>query len=341
MAHHQIFLRASRREFISMIIGGAATSWPCAVQAQQKAMRVIGFLDFGSSDTTDLEAFRAGLSETGFVEGRNLAIEYRFANSDTNRLRELAADLVRRRVAVIAAWSSSEAARAVKAATTTIPIVFQTGDDPVEAGLVTSLSRPGGNMTGFTSMSIEIFAKRLQLLHEIAPGAAPIVVLIKPLGPGTELGLGVELLLKAARAAAASIGRQIEVLTANTDAEIETAFASLEQKRVGALLVAPQALFVNSQMQVLTLAAHHAIPASFFYRSFAEAGGLMSYGPKYEDMHRQGGIYVGRILNGEKPADLPVMRPTKFEFVINLKTAKTIGLNVPPNLLAIADEVIE
>jgi putative tryptophan/tyrosine transport system substrate-binding protein len=340
MAHHQISLRASRRKFIA-IIGGAAVSWPCAVEAQQTAKRVIGFLDFASSGTNDLEHFRAGLSETGFVEGRNLVIEYRFANSETNRLRELAADLVRRRVAVIAAWSSSEAARAVKAATTTIPIVFQTGDDPVEAGLVTSLSRPGGNMTGFTSMSVEIFAKRLQLLHEVAPGAAPIAVLIKPLGPGTELDSGMELLIKAARVAAASFGRQIEVLTANTDAEIDTAFASLEQKPVGALLVAPQALFVNRQAQVLTLAAHHAIPASYFDRGFAEAGGLMSYGPKYEDMHRQGGIYVGRILNGERPADLPVMRPTKFEFVINLKTARTLGLKVPRTLLAAADEVIE
>jgi putative tryptophan/tyrosine transport system substrate-binding protein len=215
-----------------------------------------------------------------------------------------------------------------------------TGEDPVKAGLVTSLSRPGGNMTGFTSMSNEIFAKRLQLLHEMAPGAAPIAVLIKPLGPGTE-GSVMERLIKVARATAASIGRQIEVLTANTDAEIDMAFASLEQKRVGALLVAPQALFVDREVQVLTLAAHHAIPASSFYRHFVEAGGLMSYGLKYEDMHRQGGIYVGRILNGERPADLPVMRPTKFEFVINLKTARTLGLTVPRALLVAADEVIE
>jgi putative ABC transport system substrate-binding protein len=194
-------------------------------------------------------------------------------------------------------------------------------------------------MTGFTSMSNEIFARRLQLLHEMAPGAAPIAVLIKPLGPGTELGSVMERLTKAARATAASIGRQIEVLTANTDAEIDTAFASLEQKRIGALLVAPQALFVNREVQVLTLAAHHAIPASSFYRHFVEAGGLMSYGLKYEDMHRQGGIYVGRILNGERPADLPVMRPTKFEFVINLKTARTLGLTVPRTLLAAADVI--
>jgi len=340
MAHHQIFLRASRRKFIA-ILGGAAASWPLAVQAQQTTMRVIGFLDFGSSDTTNMEAFRAGLSETGFIEGRNLAIEYRFANNEDGRVRELAADLVRRRVAVIAAWSASEAARAVKAATTTIPIIFQTGDDPVEAGLVTSLNRPGGNMTGVTSMSVEIFAKRLELLHEMAPAAAPIAVLIKPLGPGTELGSGIELLIKAARAAAASIGRQIEVLTASTNAEIDTAFASLEQKRVGALLVAPQALFANRQRQIVRLAADHAVPASFFHRSLAEAGGLMSYGPKsYDDMARQGGIYVGRILNGERPADLPVMRPTKFEFVINLKTARTLGLTVPRTLL-IAAEVIE
>jgi putative ABC transport system substrate-binding protein len=330
-----------RRSFLTLL-GGAAAAWPLAARAQQPAMPVIGFLDFGTSETTDITAFREGLKETGFTEGRNLLIEYRFADNDLARLRELAADLVRRRVAVIAAWHSSEGARAVRAASTTIPIVFQTGDDPVQAGLVTSLNRPGGNVTGFTSMSAEILAKRLELLHKIAPGPAPIAVLIKPLDLGNELGPGMELLVKAAQTAAAALGRQIEVLTAGTNAEIDTAFASLVQKRVGALLIAPQALFANRVVQIATLAARHAVPAISFHRSFADAGGLMTYGVKsYDDLARQGGIYVGRILKGEKPGDLPVMQPTKFEFVINLQTARTLGIEVPPTLLALADEVIE
>jgi putative tryptophan/tyrosine transport system substrate-binding protein len=289
-----------------------------------------------------LAAFREGLSETGFAEGRNLAIEYRFADNKVDRLRELAADLVRGRMAVIAAWSATEAARAVQAATTIIPIVFQIGDDPVQAGLVTSLNRPGGNLTGVTSMNAEIIGKRLELLHMTVPGDSPIAMLIKPLGPGNDIGPGMALLIKAAQAAAASIGRPIEVLIASSNAEIDGAFASLVQKRVGALLIAPQALFANRLVQIATLAARHAVPVISFYRSFTEAGGLMSYGLKsYDDLARQGGIYVGRILKGEKPADLPVIRPTRFEFVINLQTARTLGIEVPAGLLAIADEVIE
>jgi putative tryptophan/tyrosine transport system substrate-binding protein len=227
-------------------------------------MPVIGFLDSGTSDTTNLAAFREGLSETGFAEGRNIAIEYRFADNDVDRLRELAADLVRRRVAVIAARSGSvtEAARAVQAATTTIPIVFQTGDDPVQAGLVASLNRPGGNLTGVTSMNVEIIAKRLELLHMMVPGASPIAMLIKPLGPGNQLGPSMELLVKSAQEAAASIGRPIEVLTASSNAEIDNAFASLVQKRVGALLIASQALFADRMVQIATLAARHAVPTS-------------------------------------------------------------------------------
>jgi putative ABC transport system substrate-binding protein len=311
-------------------------------RAQQPEVPVIGFLDFGTSETTNLTAFREGLGEGGFIEGRNLAIEYRFADGDVVRLQALAADLVRRRVAVIAAWSASEAARAVRASSTTIPIVFQTGDDPVQAGIVTSLIRPGDNITGTTSMSVEIFAKRPELLHRVAPGPAPIAVLIKPLGPGNELGAGMELLVQAAQTAGALLGRQIEVLPAGTNVEIDTAFASLVQKRVGALLIAPQALFANRAVQIATLAARHAMPAIGFYRSFAEVGGLMTYGLKsYDDLARQGGIYVGRILKGEKPAELPVIQPTRFEFVINLQTAKTIGIDVPGTVLAIADEVIE
>jgi putative tryptophan/tyrosine transport system substrate-binding protein len=283
-------------------------------------MPVIGFLDFGTSDTTNLAAFREGLSETGFAEGRNLAIEYRFADNNVDRLRELAADLVRRRVAVIAAWSGSamEAARAVQAATTLIPIVFQTGDDPVQAGLVASLNRPGGNLTGVTSMNVEIIAKRLQLLHMMVPGDSPVAMLLKPLGPGNQLGPSMELAVKSAEEAAMSIGRPFEVLTASSNSEIDNAFASLVQKRVGALMIAPQALFADRAVQIATLAARHAVPAISFYRGFAEVGGLMTYGLKsYDDLHRQGGIYVGRILKGEKPADLPVIRPTRFEFVIN------------------------
>jgi ABC-type uncharacterized transport system substrate-binding protein len=329
-----------RRQFIAGL--GNAAAWSLSAQAQQATVPVIGFLDFGTSETTSMAAFREGLKETGFIEGRNLAIQYRFADNDLVRLRELAVDLVRRRVAVIAAWSSSEAARAVRAASTTIPIVFQTGDDPVQAGLVTSLNRPGGNITGFTSMSGDILAKRLELLDRMAPGPASIAVLIKPLGPGNELGPGMELLVKAAETAAASLGRQIEVLTAATNVEIDTAFATLVQKRVGALLIAPQALFANRVVQIATLAARHAVPAISFHRSFAEAGGLMTYGLKsYDDLARQGGIYVGRILKGEKPADLPVIRPTRFDFVINLQTARTIGIEVPRTLLATADKLIE
>jgi putative tryptophan/tyrosine transport system substrate-binding protein len=329
-----------RRTFIAGL--GSAAAWPAAARAQQPAKPVIGFLDFGTSETTNLTAFREGLSEGGFIEGRNLTIEYRFADGDVARLQELAADLVRRRVAVIAAWSASEAARAVRAASTTIPIVFQTGDDPVQAGLVTSLNRPGGNITGITSMSVEIFAKRLQLLHRVAPGPASIAVLIKPLGPGNELGSGMELLLQAAQTSAALLGRQVEFLLAGSAVEIETAFASLVQKRVGALLIAPQALFANRAVQIATLAARHAIPAIGFYRGFAEVGGLMTYGLKsYDDVARQGGIYVGRILKGENPADLPVVQPTKFELVINLTTAKAFGLTIPETLLATADEVIQ
>jgi putative ABC transport system substrate-binding protein len=332
-----------RREFIAGL--GGAAAWPVVARAQQRAVPVIGFLDFGTSDTTNLAAFREGLSETGFAEGRNLAIEYRFADNQVDRLRELAADLVRRRVAVIAAWSGSatEAARAVQAAATTIPIVFQTGDDPVQAGLVTSLNRPGGNLTGVTSMNVEIIAKRLELLHMMVPGDSPIAMLIKPLGPGDQLGpSSIELLVKSAQEAAASIGRPIEVVTASSNGEIDDAFASLVQKRVGALLIAPQALFANRMVQIATLAARHAVPAISFHRGFAEVGGLMTYGLKsYDDLHRQGGIYVGRILKGEKPADLPVIRPTRFEFVINLQTAKTIGIDVPGTVLATADEVIE
>jgi putative ABC transport system substrate-binding protein len=326
-----------RREFIAGL--GGTVAWTAATRAQQPAMPVIGFLDFGSPETTNMEAFRKGLSEAGFIEGRNLAIEYRFAYSDRDRLAELAADLVRRRVAVIAAWSGAAVARALKSATKTIPIVFQIGDDPVEVGLVTSLNLPGGNVTGMTSMSAEILAKRLELLHKVVSGASRIAVLLGEKESGAFVG---PFLIKPAQAAASSIGLQIEVLTASTNREIDTAFASLVQKRSDALLVGAHALFYEHRAQIVTLAAHHAVPASYFTPVFVDAGGLMSYGPKsYDDMARQGGIYVGRILKGEKVGDLPVIRPTQFEFVINLKTARALGLTIPPYLLALADEVIE
>jgi putative ABC transport system substrate-binding protein len=265
-----------------------------------------------------------------------VAIEYRWAYSQLDRLPELAADLVHRRVAVVAAWSGALAARAVKAASPTIPIVFQMGDDPVEMGLVASLNRPGGNVTGMTSMNAEILAKRLELLHKMVPQAKRIALLVLTNTSGTEL------LIKSAQAAATSLGLQIEVFTASTNREIDAAFGSLVQKQADALLVQPTALFYDRRVQIVTLAARHAVPASYSTAGWVDVGGLMSYGPKsFDDMTYQGGIYVGRILKGEKPADLPVMRPTRFELVINLQTARTIGIDVPRTLLATADEVIE
>jgi putative ABC transport system substrate-binding protein len=323
-----------RREFIAGL--GSAAAWSTTARAQQTTVPVIGFLDIGSPETTNLAAFRKGLSETGFSEGRNVAIEYRWAYSQVGRLPELAADLVRRRVAVVAAWSGALAARAVKAASATIPIVFQMGDDPVEMGLVASLNRPGGNATGMTSMNAEILAKRLELLHKMVPKARHIALLVLTLTDGTEI------LVKRAQVAAASLGLQIEAFTANTNREIDAAFASLLEKQADALLVQPTAFFYDRRVQIVTLAARHAVPANYFSFEFVDVGGLMSYGPKsYDDMVYQGGIYVGRILKGEKPADLPVIRPTRFELVINLQTARTIGIDVPNVLLASADAVIE
>ena len=294
-----------RREFIAGL--GSAAAWSTTAQAQRTTVPVIGFLDIGSPETTNLAAFRKGLSETGFSEGRNVAIEYRWAYSQLDRLPELAADLVRRRVAVVAAWSGALAARAVKAASPTIPIVFQMGDDPVEMGLVASLNRPGGNATGMTSMNAEILAKRLELLHKMVPKSGHIALLALTLTDGTEITV------KRAQAAAASLGLQIEAFTASTNREIDAAFASLLQKQADALLVLPTAFFYDRRVQIVTLAARHAVPASYFSWDFVGVGGLMSYGPKsYDDMAYQGGIYVGRILKGEKPADLPVIRPTRF-----------------------------
>ena len=324
-----------RRDFIALL--GGAAAWPLAARAQPTAVPIVGYVhpDSPQSIAGLLAAFREGLSETGYVEGQNVAIEYRWAENDLSRIPELVADLVRRRVAVIATPGSSVAALAAKAATTTIPIVFSLGLDPVQLGLVASLSRPGGNITGVNSVSNELMTKRLGLLHELLPTATHFAVLVNPKNPTAES------LKKDMETAAAALGAQIEFFTAGTGVDIDAAFASLVQRRPDALLVHPDNLFINRRVHLTMLAARHAVPAIYPLRPDAEAGGLMSYGTKLADAHRQAGVYTGRILKGAKPADLPVVQPTKFEFVINLQTAKTIGLTVPETLLARADEVIE
>jgi putative ABC transport system substrate-binding protein len=326
-----------RREFI-MLLGGAATAWPLAARAQQPALPVVGFLDAGSPEANrdGLQAFRKGLSETGYVEGKNVAIEYRWAEGQYDRLPDLATDLVRRRVAVIVTPLSTAATFAAKAATTTIPIVFSSGIDPVQAGLVLTLNRPGGNVTGFVTMNNEIGTKRLQLLRELLPAAARLAALVNPATP-----LIAEAVTKDLKAAASTIGLPIEILAASTNRDIDAAFANLVQKRVDALLVNPDLFFTARRAQIVTLAARHVVPVIYFSREFAEAGGLMSYGSSQTDPYRYAGIYTGRILKGEKPADLPVARPTKFEFVINLQAARILGIDVPATLMAQADEVIE
>jgi putative ABC transport system substrate-binding protein len=328
-------LDVKRREFISLL-GGAAAAWPLAARAQQPEMPVIGFL--GSSAPVDrasyLTAFRQGLREAGYVEGQNVAIEYRWAQDQADRLPDLAADLVRRQVMVIAAHDTSSSIVA-KAATTTIPIVFASGGDPVKLGLVASLNRPGGNVTGVTFVVAELGAKQLGLLHELQPGAVRVGVLVDPNFALTQS------FVSDVQAAALSIGKQIDVLEAATGRDIDTAFARLAQKPIDALSVGPGPLLDNRRVQLATLAAYHRVPAIYPLRVFAEAGGLMSYGTSITDAYRQAGVYTGRILKGEKPADLPVMQSIKFEFVINLNTARAFGLSFPPGLLAIADEVIE
>ena len=325
-----------RREFLS-VLGGAAAGWPLAAHAQQPAIPVIGLLNSQSPDgfADQLHGFRQGLKEAGFVEGENVAIEYRWAENQPDRVPALAADLVKRRVAVIAAFGNHVAMMA-KAATTSIPIVFNVGDDPVRLGLVASLARPGGNLTGVYFFTGELVAKRLELLRELVPGAARIDVLVAPSNPTIT-----EATVRDAQAAARALGLQLKIVNADTPVEINTAFASLAGERPDALFVGPDPLYVSRRVQLTHLATRHAVPAVYSVRDFAEAGGLLSYGRNIREAWRQVGAYTGRVLKGTKPADLPVVQASKFELVINAETARTFGLTIPASLLAVADEVIE
>jgi putative ABC transport system substrate-binding protein len=326
-----------RREFIALL--GGAAAWPLTARAQQGAMPVIGFLNSGSpGERTHLvAAFHQGLGETAYVDGRNVIIEYRWAQGRYDRLPALADELVRRQAAVITATGDTVSPRAAKAATTTIPIIFVMGGDPVAAGLVPSFNRPGGNITGVSlvaSALAELVAKQLELLHELAPKAVVVGILLNP-RPSSEVDLS------QLQSVARSKGLELVVLRANTDRDIEAAFAALVQKHAEALLIEPDVFFLDRREQLVALAARHAIPAVYSRREYAVIGGLMSYGTSLADAYRQAGIYTGRVLKGEKPADLPVLQPTKFELVINLKAAKALGLKVPLTLQVAADEVIE
>ena len=325
----------NRRALISLL--GGAVAWPLAARAQQPTMPVIGYLNSGSpeSDTSRLTGLRQGLNETGYVEGRNLLVEYRWAGNQFNRLPALAVDLVQIRVAVIVS-PGLPATLAAKTATTTIPIVFGVGVDPVQVGLIKSLNRPGGNLTGFNQVNGELGAKALALLHELVPKTPTIGFLENPNNPIIH-----ELTTRDVLVAAAAIGLQIQPLKAGTDREIDAAFENLVQARTGALLVSNDVFFNSRIEQITALAARYAIPVMYSSAEFVGVGGLISYGASLRGALRQIGLYAGRILKGEKPTDLPVMQPTKFELVINLKTAKTLGLTIPPSVLAIADEVIE
>jgi len=329
-----------RREFITLL-GGAAAGWPLAARAQrQGAMPIIGFLNSNSESsgqTPDrLRAFRQGLSETGYYEGGNVVIEYRWAEFQFDRLPKMATELVGRQVTVIAAGYNVAAARAAKTATTTIPIVFQIGVDPVRARLVASLNRPGGNLTGVINLSNEVVPKHVQLLHELVPAAKVIALLVNPTNSPAAENMSRDM-----QAAARTIGLQLHVLHASTERDFETVFANMRQLQAGALVISPDGLFTGRNEQLAALALRHAVPTTWAFRHDAVAGGLMSYGGSVTDQGRQAGVYTGRILRGEKPADLPVVQATKVELVINLKTAKALGLTIPLPLLGRADEVIE
>jgi putative tryptophan/tyrosine transport system substrate-binding protein len=325
-----------RRKFITLL-AGAAAAWPFAVRAQQPAMPVIGFLNgrTPASDAHLVAAFREALNESGYVEGRNVTIEFRWAEGQLDRLPELAADLVRRKVSVIFAGAIDTQIRAVKAAVATIPTVMGTGGDPVELGLVTSFHRPGGNATAITVISAALWPKRLELLREMASQSTVIAVLINPNNQNAESAM------RDIRAAARAIGQKILILSASGERDFDPAFATFANKRADALIVTDDAIFINQREKLVGLAARHSVPAIYGRREFTAAGGLMSYGASTIDQYRQAGLYVGRILKGAKPADLPVLQPTKFDLVINLKTAKALGLTVPDKLIALSSDVIE
>ena len=325
-----------RRSFITLL--GGAAAWPLRARAQQLAMPVLGFLEIGSQTASAnlVAAFRQGLNEVGFVEGQNVTIEYRWANGEAGRLPTLAEELVQMPVAVLATGGGDQTARAAKVATATIPIVSDFGDNPVEMGMVASLNRPGGNMTGVNQMIAELVTKQLGLLHELVPQAPVIAVLVNPANPRR-----VETVTSRAPAAVRAIGCDLQVLKAVTDQDIDTAFMTAAKQRIGAFYVAPEPSFFRRRQRIISLAAQYAIPTLYVRREFATNGGLASYGTSLADTYRQVGAYAGRILKGENPADLPLVQPTKFELVINLRAAKAIGLMVPTSLLATADEVIE
>jgi putative ABC transport system substrate-binding protein len=324
-----------RRAFITLV-GGAAV-WPLSARAQQPAMPLIGYLGAQSpaAFASRVRAFRQGLGETGYAEGRNVAIEFRWAEGQHNRLSALAADLVSRQVAVIVAPGGAPAALAAKSATTTIPIVFEMGADPIAMGLVGSLNRPGGNLTGVSSLNVEVTPKRLEILHELVPTAAVLAVLVNPTSPTADSQL------RNLQAAANTLGLQLHVLHASTERDFDTVFATLLRLRAGGLVVASDTFFATHSEQLAALTVRHAVPAIHQSRDFSTAGGLTSYGGSFVESHRQAGVYTGRIIKGDKPADLPVQQVTKVELFVNLKTAKTLGVTVPLPLLARADEVIE
>jgi ABC-type uncharacterized transport system substrate-binding protein len=329
-------LGMGRREFVALI--GSAASWPVVARAQQLAMPVIGFLNSASAGpwTHLVAAFRSGLKEMGYVEGQNVAIEFRWAEGQFDRLPRLAADLVSRQVAVLVAAGGDPVALAAKGATHTIPVIFHMGEDPIALGLVASFNRPGGNVTGLTLFHIAVAGKRLELLLELVPAAALIGLLVHPGAPTIA-----ENEVRSVQSAAAVLGRQVRILSASNEAQIEEAFAAAAQQRIAGLIISGDAFFTNRRNQVATLAARYTIPTIYAWREYVAAGGLLSYGNSLTDGYRRVGVYAGRVLKGEKPADMPVMQPTKFELAINLKTAKALGLTIPQTLLVAADEVIE